>query len=85
MDFSELCALVGALRDRVAELEAKEAERFKGREQIVSSGMERWRTLDGKPISFNSSMAGAEGNEEIRAIAKAAVEAGLRSVPEIKR
>ena len=27
MDFSELCALVGALRDRVADLEAKEAER----------------------------------------------------------
>jgi hypothetical protein len=43
MQFDELCALVGALRDRVAELEAKEsarAEEIANRPQIVLS--ERW-------------------------------------------
>jgi hypothetical protein len=46
MQFDELCALVGALQDRVAELEAKVAK-IEGRNgirpQVVVSGGERWR------------------------------------------
>lgn len=48
MQFDELCALVGALRDRVAELEAEVAglkarPSITAREIVVSSGPERWR------------------------------------------
>ncbi len=45
MQFDELCALVGALRDRVADLEAEVAA-LKARNattQIVTTGVERWR------------------------------------------
>lgn len=54
MQFDELCALVGALRGRVAELEAKEAareEERRNRPQIVLS--ERW-------------LVDARGSEEIQ-------------------
>jgi hypothetical protein len=54
MQFDELCALVGALRDRVAELEAKEEARA-GREAktvVINSGLAgNQRSLGGRPIS----------------------------------
>jgi len=47
MQFDELCALVGALRDRVAELEAEIAalKARPARAQIIDSGLPggRWR------------------------------------------
>lgn len=64
MQFDELCALVGALRDRVADLEAKEAARAKDlatKSQIVLG--ERWR-ID------------ARGSKEIQDAVAAGVRAG---------
>lgn len=54
MQFDELCALVGALRDRVAELEAREAARA-GREAkttVINGGPPgNQRGSGGRPIS----------------------------------
>lgn len=38
MQFDELCAVVGALRDRVAELEAKEEARAEREAKSVATG-----------------------------------------------
>jgi len=54
MQFDELCALVGALRDRVAELEAREQARAEreARTVAIDSGLPgNRRSLGGRPIS----------------------------------
>src|SRR5687768_7502088 len=63
MQFDELCAIVGALRDRVAELEAKEAARAE--REVV------------EPVDIRLNLTGADGSAEIRAIAERVVQAGL--------
>lgn len=86
MQFDELCALVGALRSRVAELEAKEAARAEREAKTVTiePGLARdWRTLDGKPICAATPMITIEhasGNAEIQAMVEKGVRAGVDAI-----
>lgn len=64
MQFDELCALVGALRDRVAELEAKEEARA-----------EREGPVD--PVEIRLDLTGLGGNAEIQALVGKGVQAGI--------
>lgn len=43
MQFDELCALVGALRDRVADLEAKEAARLERETPLSLAELQKMR------------------------------------------
>lgn len=65
MQFDQLCALVGALRDRVADLEAKEAARSE-REAAI-------------PVDFHVDLTGTTGNAEIQAMVAKGVQAGVAS------
>jgi hypothetical protein len=73
MQFDELCALVGALRDRVAELEAREAARAERDAKSIrldgTSSLERW--------THRMTISGAAGDRSIAEIAAAAVRRGL--------
>lgn len=88
MQFDELCALVGALRDRVADLETKEAaraERDARTIEIRSDPVRDWRTLDGKPICAGSpkislDLTGSDGSPDIAAIAEKAAASGVAQV-----
>lgn len=57
MQFDELCALVGALRDRVAELEAKEAARAErdAKTQVIDGSLGRWREVYAAGSAINTS------------------------------
>ncbi len=64
MQFDEVCALVGALRDRVAELEAKEAARAESEAPT-------------DPVEIRLDLTGMGGNAEIQSLVEKGLRVGM--------